>query len=131
MSANFLVQILNDLKRGELIVSRRGKAGGYLLNQAPKNITLLQIVEAVRHLRSVCGEMRALTVLLPEELAARAKELRAPLELVRLVARTGILLAEGRFSHSRFVLLSLRMRMLFNASPSLLQRLQDPTLDES
>jgi len=44
------------------------------------------IVEAVRHLRSVCGEIRALGALRPEEVPARAKELGAPLELVRRVA---------------------------------------------
>lgn len=47
VSANFLVQILNDLKRGGLIQSRRGKAGGYLLGQAPESISLLDIVQAV------------------------------------------------------------------------------------
>jgi pyridoxal 5'-phosphate synthase pdxS subunit len=47
------------------------------------------IVEAVRHLRQVCGDMRALTALRPEEVPARAKELGAPLDLVRRVAQTG------------------------------------------
>jgi len=47
VSGNFLVQILNDLRRGGLIDSRRGKAGGYLLARAADTITLRQIVEAV------------------------------------------------------------------------------------
>jgi Rrf2 family cysteine metabolism transcriptional repressor len=47
VSANFLVQILNDLKRGDLIISRRGKAGGYLLARDPREINLLQITRAV------------------------------------------------------------------------------------
>ena len=47
MSGNFLVQILNDLRRAGLIESRRGKAGGYLLGRAAAQITLRQIVEAV------------------------------------------------------------------------------------
>ena len=47
VSANFLVQILNDLKRGGLINSKRGKAGGYLLQTAPHEITLLHITRAV------------------------------------------------------------------------------------
>ncbi len=47
VSANFLVQILNDLKRGSLITSKRGKAGGYLLQIAPHEITLLDITRAV------------------------------------------------------------------------------------
>jgi len=47
VSANFLVQILNDLKRGGLIISKRGKAGGYLLAREPREITLQQITIAV------------------------------------------------------------------------------------
>ena len=47
VSGNFLVQILNDLRRAGLIDSRRGKAGGYLLGRNSNLITLRQIVEAV------------------------------------------------------------------------------------
>ncbi len=47
VSGNFLVQILNDLRRAGLIESRRGKAGGYLLGRTADLITLRQIVEAV------------------------------------------------------------------------------------
>lgn len=47
VSGNFLVQILNDLRRAGLIESRRGKAGGYLLGRTSSQITLRQIVEAV------------------------------------------------------------------------------------
>lgn len=47
MSANFLVQILNDLRRAGLVDSRRGKAGGYLLGRPAKEITLREIVMAV------------------------------------------------------------------------------------
>ncbi len=47
VSGNFLVQILNDLRRAGLIDSRRGKAGGYLLARASNKITLRQVVEAV------------------------------------------------------------------------------------
>src|SRR5665811_2198100 len=47
------------------------------------------IVEAVRHVRRVTSELRALTTLSPEELAAAAKHLGASLELVREVAETG------------------------------------------
>jgi Rrf2 family protein len=47
VSGNFLVQILNDLRRAGLIESRRGKAGGYLLGRAADQITLRQVVEAV------------------------------------------------------------------------------------
>ncbi len=47
VSSNFLVQILNDLKRGDLIISKRGKAGGYLLAHEPREISLLHITRAV------------------------------------------------------------------------------------
>ncbi len=47
------------------------------------------IVEAVRHLRTVTGEMRKLTVMGSEELMREAKELGAPFELVQEVAKTG------------------------------------------
>jgi Rrf2 family transcriptional regulator, cysteine metabolism repressor len=45
--ANYLVQILNELRNGGLIVSRRGKQGGYALARAPGQITLYDIVRVV------------------------------------------------------------------------------------
>ena len=47
------------------------------------------IVEAVRHLRAIGGEIRRLGSLREEELAGAAKELAAPFELVRSVAAAG------------------------------------------
>lgn len=47
VSSNFLVQILNDVRRAGLIESRRGASGGYTLSRPPANITLRQIVDAV------------------------------------------------------------------------------------
>jgi pyridoxal 5'-phosphate synthase pdxS subunit len=47
------------------------------------------VVEAVRHIRAVTSAIRRLTVLGEEELMAEAKQLGAPYELVRLVARDG------------------------------------------
>jgi Rrf2 family transcriptional regulator, cysteine metabolism repressor len=47
VSGNFLVQILNDLRRAGLIESRRGQSGGYLLARPPESITLRQVVDAV------------------------------------------------------------------------------------
>ncbi len=47
VSSSFLVQILNDLKRSGLIISKRGKSGGYLLARDPREITLLHITRAV------------------------------------------------------------------------------------
>ncbi len=45
--ANYLVQILNELRNAGLIVSKRGKQGGYALARVPKKIALIEIVEAV------------------------------------------------------------------------------------
>lgn len=49
------------------------------------------VVEAVRHMRTITGEMRRLTTLGDDELMSAAKELRAPYELVKEVAGTGML----------------------------------------
>ena len=47
------------------------------------------VIHAVKHMRKITSEMKALTVLDEQELYAAAKELRAPLELVQMVARSG------------------------------------------
>ena len=47
------------------------------------------VVEAVRHMRSITSELRRLQTMGSEELMTAAKEHRAPYELVREVAETG------------------------------------------
>ncbi|RJX21538.1 MAG: pyridoxal 5'-phosphate synthase lyase subunit PdxS [Desulforudis sp.] len=47
------------------------------------------VVEAVRHMRMVSGELRRLTILPKEELMSAAKEMGAPYDLVVQVAETG------------------------------------------
>jgi pyridoxal 5'-phosphate synthase pdxS subunit len=47
------------------------------------------VVEAVRHMRAVMSEIRKLTAMAEDEVAAEAKRLGAPLELVREVKRLG------------------------------------------
>jgi pyridoxal 5'-phosphate synthase pdxS subunit len=47
------------------------------------------VVHAVKHLREIIGQMKHLTVLSEQELYAQAKELQAPYELVKMVARDG------------------------------------------
>jgi len=47
------------------------------------------IVEAVRHARTVQKQIRALTVMSKDELYVAAKEMRAPVELVKYVAEHG------------------------------------------
>lgn len=45
--ANYLVQILSELRNGGLIHSRRGKQGGYTLARAPETISLYDIVKLI------------------------------------------------------------------------------------
>jgi pyridoxal 5'-phosphate synthase pdxS subunit len=75
--ARNLGEALRRISEGAAMIRTKGEAGSG------------NIVEAVRHLRTVTGEIRAVAGLLPEELAAKAKELQAPIDLVRKVAATG------------------------------------------
>ena len=45
--ANYLVQILIELKAKQIVRSRRGKEGGYLLARPPGEITLGDVLRAV------------------------------------------------------------------------------------
>jgi pyridoxal 5'-phosphate synthase pdxS subunit len=75
--ARNLGEALRRIAEGAAMIRTKGEAGSG------------NIVEAVRHLRAVIGDMKKLTALRPEELASQAKEMGAPLELVRIVARDG------------------------------------------
>lgn len=44
---NYLVQILNELRNGGLITSRRGKQGGYALSRAAGEISLYDVVQVI------------------------------------------------------------------------------------
>ncbi len=44
--AQFLVQILLQLKRAGLITSTRGPSGGYSLAELPENVSLAQVISA-------------------------------------------------------------------------------------
>ncbi len=46
--ANYLAQILAELRNGGLVDSRRGKQGGYLLARDPGEITLHEIISLVQ-----------------------------------------------------------------------------------
>ena len=48
VSSNFLVQIMHSLKIGGVIQSKRGKHGGYFMDRKPEDITLYEIVKAVK-----------------------------------------------------------------------------------
>ena len=44
---NYLVQLLNELREGGLVDSKRGKTGGYRLAKAPEDISLKQVLAVV------------------------------------------------------------------------------------
>jgi pyridoxal 5'-phosphate synthase pdxS subunit len=75
--ARNLGEALRRIAEGAAMIRTKGEAGSG------------NIVEAVRHIRTIVKEMRQLTVLGKEELFAEAKKLQAPLELVEWVAEHG------------------------------------------
>ena len=75
--ARNLGEALRRISEGAAMIRTKGEAGSG------------NIVEAVRHLRTIRAAMRRLTTLGEEELVNEAKELGAPVELVRLVAKAG------------------------------------------
>ncbi len=72
-----LGEALRRISEGAAMIRTKGEAGSG------------NIVEAVRHLRQIHSQMRRLTLLGEEELVHESKELGAPLELVRIVAKVG------------------------------------------
>jgi pyridoxal 5'-phosphate synthase pdxS subunit len=77
--ARNLGEALRRIGEGAAMIRTKGEAGSG------------NIVEAVRHIRTIVREMKQLTVLGKEELATAAKNLQAPLELVEWVAQHGTL----------------------------------------
>jgi pyridoxal 5'-phosphate synthase pdxS subunit len=75
--ARNLGEALRRIGEGAAMIRTKGEAGSG------------NIVEAVRHLRSITHEIRTLTVLGEEELMSESKRLGAPYELVLTVARDG------------------------------------------
>jgi len=75
--ARNLGEALRRIAEGAAMIRTKGEAGTG------------DVVHAVKHMRQIMSEMRELTVLREEELYARAKDLQAPYELVRIVAKEG------------------------------------------
>ena len=75
--ATNLGEALRRISEGACMIRSKGEAGTG------------NIVEAVRHLRSIIGDIRKITQADSAELFDWAKQLRAPLPLVREVAETG------------------------------------------
>jgi pyridoxal 5'-phosphate synthase pdxS subunit len=75
--ATDLGEALRRIGEGAAMIRTKGEAGTG------------NVVEAVRHMRTIRGEIARLTAVPTNELFAAAKELRAPLELVEQVAADG------------------------------------------
>jgi pyridoxal 5'-phosphate synthase pdxS subunit len=75
--ATNLGEALRRIGEGAAMIRSKGEAGTG------------DIVEAVRHMRKIRGEIKRLTTLDSTELATAAKELQSPLPLVRQVAAEG------------------------------------------
>ncbi len=75
--ARNLGEALRRIAEGAAMIRTKGEAGSG------------NVVEAVRHMRAIVGHMRKLTTLREDELVHQAKEMGAPLELVRQVAEAG------------------------------------------
>ncbi len=75
--ATNLGEALRRIGEGAAMIRSKGEAGTG------------DVVEAVRHIRSITGSIRELQGMDPDELFTRAKELQAPLHLVEFCAREG------------------------------------------
>ncbi|SJZ51420.1 pyridoxal 5'-phosphate synthase lyase subunit PdxS [Selenihalanaerobacter shriftii] len=75
--ATNLAEALRRIGEGASMIRTKGEAGTG------------NVVEAVRHMRTINAEIRQLTTLDSEELMTAAKEHRAPFELVKYVAENG------------------------------------------
>ena len=92
--SNYLVQILNELRNAGLIVSRRGKQGGYALSRSPKEITLLDIVrgvegEMLEFSGSTGGQSAATTSAIWREMANLLEEKARSFTVEDLMGRSG------------------------------------------
>ncbi len=75
--AKNLGEALRRISEGAALIRTKGEPGTG------------DVVHAVQHMRQITKEIKQLTVLGEEELYAAAKNLQAPYELVRMVARAG------------------------------------------
>jgi pyridoxal 5'-phosphate synthase pdxS subunit len=75
--ARNLGEALRRISEGAAMIRTKGEAGTG------------NVVEAVTHMRTMLREMAELTTLRPEQYVTKAKELGAPVDLVREIASTG------------------------------------------
>src|SRR5580698_2103428 len=75
--ARNLGEALRRIAEGAAMIRTKGEAGTG------------DVIHAVKHIRQIVGEMKALTVMSDQELYAAAKHHQAPYELIRIVAKAG------------------------------------------
>ena len=75
--ARNLGEAVRRIAEGAAMIRTKGEAGSG------------NVVEAVRHMRTIVGQMKKLTTLRDDELMREAKELGAPLDIIRQIAKTG------------------------------------------
>src|SRR5246127_616603 len=75
--ARNLGEALRRIAEGAAMIRTKGEAGSG------------NIVEAVRHIRTIVKEMKQLTTMRDDELYSKAKEHQAPYELIKMVAKAG------------------------------------------
>jgi pyridoxal 5'-phosphate synthase pdxS subunit len=75
--ARNLGEALRRIAEGAAMIRTKGEAGSG------------NVVEAVRHMRTIVSQMKKLTTMREDELMKDAKELGAPLDLIRQVAKAG------------------------------------------
>ena len=72
-----LGEALRRINEGAAMIRTKGEAGTG------------NIIEAVRHMRTVTGEIKALADMSDKQLTEKAKEYRVPVELVKMIAKDG------------------------------------------
>src|SRR6202521_911318 len=75
--ARNLGEALRRIAEGAAMIRTKGEAGN------------ADVVHAVRHMRTIVSQMKKLTTMRGDELMHEAKELGAPLDLIRQIAKTG------------------------------------------
>src|SRR5919201_1513014 len=75
--ARNLGEAVRRIAEGAAMIRTKGEAGSG------------NVVEAVRHMRTIVSEMKKLTTLRDDELMRAAKEIGAPLDLIRRIAKPG------------------------------------------
>lgn len=75
--ARNLGEALRRIGEGAAMIRTKGEAGTG------------NVVEAVRHMRAITNEMRAVAAMNDEQLMSAARDLKAPYELVKEIAQTG------------------------------------------